>query len=195
MVGYPGFQVSSSLIVSPSSLPPFVDRHHTSFSSGNPQPLRQSGLTNSFASSLFVKRTFLLSRINFWPGTRLEIVAMKRVSVYGPATPKLDKACLPARHDSTQLPKTLIPHDLGKSEVKQEVDLKISSFVTKAFRRTPTGAELKKYHQVYQRHAQVESPSMALLSAYKEILCSPKFLLSWTSGKSRGGRKCELQTG
>ena len=36
MVGYPGFQVSSSLIVSPSSLPQFVDRPSHIFQLGEP---------------------------------------------------------------------------------------------------------------------------------------------------------------
>jgi len=83
---------------------------------------------------------------------------------------------------NTELVKTLIPHDLGESEVNQQVDRKISSFVTKAFRRTPTEAELKKYQQVYDRHAKEQSPALALLSAYKEILCSPKFFYLGLAG-------------
>jgi hypothetical protein len=86
---------------------------------------------------------------------------------------------------NTELVKTLIPHDLRESEVNLQVNRKISSFITKAFRRTPTGSELKKYHLVYQRHAKDESPSMALLSAYKEILCSPKFFYLGLPGKLR----------
>ena len=76
---------------------------------------------------------------------------------------------------NTELVNALVPHDLGESEVSQQVSRKISSFVTKAFRRTPTEAELKKYHRVYELYAQDESPALALLGAYKEILCSPKF--------------------
>jgi hypothetical protein len=76
---------------------------------------------------------------------------------------------------NTELVKTLIPHGLPEPEVNQQVSRKIASFVTKAFRRTPTEVELKKYHQVYELHAKEESPALALLSAYKEILCSPKF--------------------
>jgi len=83
---------------------------------------------------------------------------------------------------NTELVNTLIPHDLGESEVNQQVDRKISSFITKAFRRTPTEPELKKYQQVYDRHAKEQSPSLALLSAYKEILCSPKFFYLGLSG-------------
>lgn len=86
---------------------------------------------------------------------------------------------------NTELVKTLIPHGLLESEVNQQVSRKIASFIKKAFRRTPTEAELKKYHQVYQRHAKDESPSMALLSAYKEILCSPKFFYLGLPGKLR----------
>jgi len=83
---------------------------------------------------------------------------------------------------NTELVNTLIPHDLGESEVNQQVDRKISSFITKAFRRTPTEPELKKYQQVYDCHAKEQSPSLALLSAYKEILCSPKFFYLGLSG-------------
>jgi len=83
---------------------------------------------------------------------------------------------------NTELVKTLIPHDLRESEVNQQVDRKISSFVTKAFRRTPTEAELKKYQQVYDRHAKEQSPALALLGAYKEILCSPKFFYLGLAG-------------
>ena len=87
---------------------------------------------------------------------------------------------------NTELVKTLIPHDLGESEVNQQVARKISSFVTKAFRRTPTEAELKKYQQVYDRNAKEEPPALALLSAYKEILCSPKFFYLGFSGNLGG---------
>jgi hypothetical protein len=83
---------------------------------------------------------------------------------------------------NTELVKTLIPHGLRESEVNQQVDRKISSFLTKAFRRTPTEAELKKYHQVYKLHATEESPVLALLSVYREILCSPKFFYLGLSG-------------
>ena len=76
---------------------------------------------------------------------------------------------------NTELVNTLIPHDLKEPEVGQIVHGRIASFLTKAFRRTPTEKELIKYHQVYQLHAQNESPALALLCAYKEILCSPKF--------------------
>ena len=83
---------------------------------------------------------------------------------------------------NTELVNTLMPHDLGESEVNQQVRSKIASFVTKAFRRTPTEAELKKYQQVYELHAKEEPPALALLSAYKEILCSPKFFYLGLSG-------------
>ena len=76
---------------------------------------------------------------------------------------------------NTELVNTLIPHYLKDSEVKQQVHRKITSFLTKAFRRTPYEAELKKYNQVYERNAKEESPALSLLSVYKEILCSPKF--------------------
>ena len=76
---------------------------------------------------------------------------------------------------NTELVNTLIPHDLKESEVGKEVHRKIASFLTKAFRRTPTEMELKKYRRVYELYAQDESPALALLGTYKEILCSPKF--------------------
>ena len=87
---------------------------------------------------------------------------------------------------NTELVNTLIPHDLGESEVDQQVQSKIASFVAKAFRRTPTEVELKKYQQVYERNAKEESPALALLSAYKEILCSPKFFYLGLSGNIGG---------
>ena len=87
---------------------------------------------------------------------------------------------------NTELVNTLIPHDLRESEVDRQVRSKIASFVTKAFRRTPTEAELKKYQQVYELHAKEESPALALLSAYKEILCSPKFFYLGLSGNLGG---------
>jgi hypothetical protein len=83
---------------------------------------------------------------------------------------------------NTELVQTLIPHGLGEPEINQQVNRKISSFVTKAFRRTPAEAELKKYQQVYDRNAKEESPALALLSAYKEILCSPKFFYLGLAG-------------
>ena len=85
-----------------------------------------------------------------------------------------------------ELVNTLIPHDLRESEADWQVRSKIASFVTKAFRRTPTEVELKKYHQVYELHAKEESPALALLSAYKEILCSPKFFYLGLSGNLGG---------
>ncbi|MDC0156475.1 DUF1592 domain-containing protein [Verrucomicrobia bacterium] len=87
---------------------------------------------------------------------------------------------------NTELVNTLIPHDIRESEVDRQVRSKIASFVTKAFRRTPTEAELKKYQQVYELHAKEESPALALLSAYKEILCSPKFFYLGLSGNLGG---------
>jgi hypothetical protein len=83
---------------------------------------------------------------------------------------------------NTELVNTLIPHDLKESEVDQEAHQKITSFLTKAFRRTPTEVELKKYGLVYERSAKEEPPALALLSAYKEILCSPKFFYLGLSG-------------
>jgi hypothetical protein len=83
---------------------------------------------------------------------------------------------------NTELVNALIPHDLGESEVSQQVSRKIASFLTKAFRRTPTDMEFKKYRRVYERYAQDELPALALLGAYKEILCSPKFFYLGLAG-------------
>ena len=87
---------------------------------------------------------------------------------------------------NTELVNTLIPHDIRESEVNQQVRSKIASFVTKAFRRTPTETELKKYGLVYELYAKEESPALALLGAYKEILCSPKFFYLGLSGNLGG---------
>mgnify|MGYP001971818086 FL=1 len=87
---------------------------------------------------------------------------------------------------NTELVNTLIPHDIRESEVDRQVRSKIASFVTKAFRRTPTEVELKKYGLVYERSAKEESPALALLSVYKEILCSPKFFYLGLSGNLGG---------
>jgi hypothetical protein len=74
-----------------------------------------------------------------------------------------------------ELVDTLVPHGLKESDLGEHVRKKIASFIAKAFRRPPTDAESKKYQQVFERHSKEESPALALLSTYKEILCTPKF--------------------
>jgi len=69
----------------------------------------------------------------------------------------------------------LVPRSIKESEIDSHVRQKVTSFITKAFRRPPTQAESQKYLQVFQNYAKDESPAMALLSTYKEILCTPKF--------------------
>lgn len=74
-----------------------------------------------------------------------------------------------------ELLETLVPHGIRESEVDTHIRQKVTSFITKAFRRPPTEAESQKYLQVFQNYAKDEATAMALLSTYKEILCTPKF--------------------
>lgn len=76
---------------------------------------------------------------------------------------------------NTDLTATLVPHDLEESKIGEHVHQKIATFITKAFRRPATAAELEKYNGIYEQRVKEEAPSVALLSAYKEILCSPDF--------------------
>lgn len=76
---------------------------------------------------------------------------------------------------NTELTASLIPSDIEPSDIDQHVRQSISSFIGKAFRRSPTKAEFEKYYGVYERHLRDEAPILALLSTYKEILCSPSF--------------------
>lgn len=73
------------------------------------------------------------------------------------------------------LTETLVPADIAQSDVDGHIRRSIPAFVEKAFRRSPTKAESEKYYEIYQGHAQHEEPLNALLSTYKEILCSPSF--------------------
>ena len=82
----------------------------------------------------------------------------------------------------------LVPEDMGKSKIDQHIRTKVTSFLTKAFRRPPTEQEFKKYHQVYQDYAREEAPALALLSTYKEILCTPKFLYLGLPGNLQAGK-------
>jgi len=76
---------------------------------------------------------------------------------------------------NTDLTSTLVPADIAESDVEHHIRQSISAFLAKAFRRSPSKSEVSKYDAVYDRHARNESPIIALLSTYKEILCSPGF--------------------
>lgn len=76
---------------------------------------------------------------------------------------------------NADLTASLIPEDIEPSGIDRHVRKSISSFIAKAFRRSPTKAEFKKYHAVYEQQAKEESPILALLSTYKRILCAPDF--------------------
>ncbi|MDG2221068.1 MAG: DUF1592 domain-containing protein, partial [Rubripirellula sp.] len=76
---------------------------------------------------------------------------------------------------NTELTASLIPGEIDEAEIEDHVRNSIAAFVEKAFRRAPTEVELQKYYGVYQRQLATEDAISALLSAYKEILCSPRF--------------------
>ena len=78
-------------------------------------------------------------------------------------------------NNNSDLTATLIPSNVGESEISNHVRRKVTTFLEKAFRRSPTESELNKYLSVYNRHAKNEAPVIALLSTYKAILCSPGF--------------------
>lgn len=74
-----------------------------------------------------------------------------------------------------ELTSTLVPAEIADAEIVDHVREKIAAFLVKAFRRPPTQNELKKYNAAYDRYAKNYAPTIALLSTYKEILCSPGF--------------------
>ena len=76
---------------------------------------------------------------------------------------------------NTELTSSLIPTELTESEVEDHVRRSILAFLEKAFRRSPSEADFEKYYGIYQGHANKETAIAALLSTYKEILCSPSF--------------------
>jgi hypothetical protein len=76
---------------------------------------------------------------------------------------------------NTDLTSTLVPADIAESDVESHIRQSLAAFLEKAFRRSPTESEVSKYGAVYDRHARDDSPIIALLSTYKEILCSPGF--------------------
>lgn len=83
---------------------------------------------------------------------------------------------------NTDLTSTLIPADIAESDVDGHVRQSVAAFIEKAFRRSPTDAELARYEGIYQGHAKTQDPIFALLDTYKEILCSPGFFYLGLSG-------------
>ena len=84
---------------------------------------------------------------------------------------------------NTELTSTLIPSDINESEIADHIHNSIFTFVEKAFRRLPSESEMKRYQGVYQTYRQKEDAIAALLSTYKEILCSPSFFYLGLSGE------------
>ncbi len=76
---------------------------------------------------------------------------------------------------NSQMTAKLIPADIAESDVEPHIRQKLRSFLERAFRRSPTEAECERYFLSYQGHATNETSVAALLSTYKEILCSPSF--------------------
>lgn len=76
---------------------------------------------------------------------------------------------------NSKLTSTLIPVETSVATLHSHIRSKIDNFVSHAFRRPPSKAEVDKYFAAYKRYAHSEEAPLALLSTYKEILCSPKF--------------------
>lgn len=87
---------------------------------------------------------------------------------------------------NTELTATLVPKNLPAGESDAHARKAINDFLTKAFRRPPTEAEFNKYHGIYRRKVKEEAPALALLSAYKEILCAPSFFYLGLPDKAGG---------
>ena len=90
---------------------------------------------------------------------------------------------------NTELTSTLIPSDIDESEIADHIHNSIFTFVEKAFRRLPSESEMKRYQGVYQTYRQKEDAIAALLSTYKEILCSPSFFYLGLSGELSAKQK------
>lgn len=78
---------------------------------------------------------------------------------------------------------TLIPANIARADIDGHIRQSIAAFVGKAFRRSSTTAELDRYYRIYEGYAEQERPIDALLSTYKEILCSPNFFYIGLPGK------------
>lgn len=76
---------------------------------------------------------------------------------------------------NAELRDTLIPQDLKGAALEDHVREKIASFLLRAFRRQPTQRSIQRYVEAFQKYSAEESPIAALVSTYKEILCSPSF--------------------
>lgn len=92
-------------------------------------------------------------------------------------------------NDNSDLTATLDPADTAASDLDGHIRQRIAAFVGKAFRRIPTEAEFDKYYKIYQGHAQQEKPIDALVSTYKEVLCSPRFFYIGVPGELSGEAK------
>ena len=78
-------------------------------------------------------------------------------------------------NNNTDFTETLVPAGMADSELQHHAHQSIAAFIEKAFRRPPTATELSKYQSVYDQHAEEQTSTLALLSTYKKILCSPAF--------------------
>lgn len=90
---------------------------------------------------------------------------------------------------NADLTATLVPAGIAQSDVDDHIRQSIAAFVEKAFRRSPTNAEFDRYYGIYQGHAEKEKPLDALVSTYKEILCSPSFFYIGIPGDLSGEAK------
>ena len=91
---------------------------------------------------------------------------------------------------NTELTSTLIPSGIAESEIADHMRQSIFAFMEKAFRRSPSESDIERYYGIYQTYRQTEDAITALLSTYKEILCSPGFFYL---GLSRGLSEKEKQ--
>ena len=76
---------------------------------------------------------------------------------------------------NTDLTETLIPSNIAEAEIDDFIRQSLAAFIEKAFRRSPTTEEVDRYGEIYRGYAKNEPAIFALLSTYKEILCSPSF--------------------
>lgn len=76
---------------------------------------------------------------------------------------------------NVDLTETLVPAGIAPSDLDGHIRQSVRTFLEKAFRRSPTIADLDKYYAIYLGYALNEKPLSALVSTYKEILCSPSF--------------------
>jgi len=94
---------------------------------------------------------------------------------------------------NTKLTSSLIPTELAESEIEGHIRRSLPAFLEKAFRRSPTEAEFEKYFAIYQGHAKKDDATAALLSTYREILCSPSFFYLGVPGDLSGEAKANYK--